>query len=924
MHALETAVNFADRAVRRAQKNLSEDRSLTVNVTNGSQSPLKLKGKYVNAGVCEADFEELSPNQTGQLQWTSAKGSFMSKGVTGCHHAGAVEFVLDGLLDETGERRSERLIIGEAMPMGQSMGKASRFGLEFVDKERSLQNFYSSLPAEFLGTFGTRNRVNGKNLSAHVHVISAKSPAEVDVTIVDDESVVFLTDVESFAQLRFLEFCLQCHRDRIIEAFFTAEVDAVTHTIERASFVDRAFAMDLLVCMFISSDLLPVDLAEKSALLETWRAARPAPLQQAFADCDDAHCCAEYSAYADLAEKEDELAAYVVAARRLIIACNLQSARSMRDVIENFKNSNAHGGDLHVTVPHLSAQQVSRMKRLGARGSISSTSASFLLDRLGDSAEDVASSGGEDSPETGGYKTSSRYSLGSQRLSSRGSLLGGLGSDDPPSGEDLEELHRLLMRHCIETSSKYAKRRVALLRDLAELMPSQDAKSGFAHYRRWIGLAHRCFVANETSDNADTMVRFEAFNQDVFGNIVENTDALLEQMLSSIGVEAPPFKALSTNSKSGEYFFMAQDKRFILKTVSRKEAVVLSNMMPAYLNHIQSLPRSLIVRFAGLFGIQMSTFSMFFMVMHSVFDPEHLPDVTFDLKGSLQSREKKEGESVGKDKDWLNKTMRLAIPRDLRRELCALHEQDCKLLMSRRLMDYSLLVGVHNLPPDAQGGQGWRSGGGSIYSSDGKAIYFIGLIDFSIKYSLKKQGENLVKVACGHGETASCVSPEAYALRQVRFLRTSVVDELPSQDDYGSLGMLQVDVKRAKDLVAADWTFTSDPYVVVTVGLVRRQTHAVPKTCNPEWNSTLYLPVNESHFHAQVDIAVWDEDQQRALRGNDDFLGRLQVPLADIMSGEIHFVGKPLVDARKGLLTLSLRYHAGPSSFGAEPSTVSI
>ena len=84
---------------------------------------------------------------------------------------------------------------------------------------------------------------------------------------------------------------------------------------------------------------------------------------------------------------------------------------------------------------------------------------------------------------------------------------------------------------------------------------------------------------------------------------------------------------MPTNSKSGELFLFSSDRQFIIKTLSGKEPLdwfgfpgpcsletasiknetqnprlmLLARMMPAYFDHIQHWPRSLIVRYAGSF-----------------------------------------------------------------------------------------------------------------------------------------------------------------------------------------------------------------------------------------------------------------------------------------------------------------------------------
>eukprot|EP00415_Alexandrium_ostenfeldii_P000232 UN0232 len=293
--------------------------------------------------------------------------------------------------------------------------------------------------------------------------------------------------------------------------------------------------------------------------------------------------------------------------------------------------------------------------------------------------------------------------------------------------------------------------------------------------------------------------------------------------------------------------------------------------------------------------------------MTSVFNPHWKVHETYDLKGSIYNRKKKERESIGKDEDWLANGCHVRVSAELRRELCAVHELDATLLNSFKIMDYSVLVGIHHLEEGEKEGQDWLKSGG-ILSEDGSAVYFVGLIDFSIKYSLKKHAETLVNVLKGCDQRASCVSQDSYAMRQVRFVRDHVFRAEGCDEDAGSLGVLTVHVFSGRNLVAADWQGTSDPYVRVTLGLLCQQTHTVQRNCNPSWDCIVKLPVNAQHTTQNIELAVWDEDANRALRGSDDFLGKLLVPMAAVLAEPQELVNARLLDIKHGQLTVRLAF----------------
>ena len=98
--------------------------------------------------------------------------------------------------------------------------------------------------------------------------------------------------------------------------------------------------------------------------------------------------------------------------------------------------------------------------------------------------------------------------------------------------------------------------------------------------------------------------RFEVFCSELFHNLEQQTSA--QQVLESLGESSGDYKSLSTNSKSGEFFFLSNDRKFLIKTVSENEGLLLFRMLAEYQEHMRSLPASLIVRFAGLYRVEVA------------------------------------------------------------------------------------------------------------------------------------------------------------------------------------------------------------------------------------------------------------------------------------------------------------------------------
>ena len=88
----------------------------------------------------------------------------------------------------------------------------------------------------------------------------------------------------------------------------------------------------------------------------------------------------------------------------------------------------------------------------------------------------------------------------------------------------------------------------------------------------------------------------------------------------------------------------------------------------------------------------------------------------------------------------------------------------------------------------------------------------------------------------------------AYALRSS--LEISNIDDI---------GYLEVKVYSAKGLMAADLGGKSDPYAVLELDNLRRQTHIEFKTVTPIWNRVLVMKVTD--IHSVLHVTVYDDDR---------------------------------------------------------------
>uniref|UniRef100_A0A2K5VJR8 Multiple C2 and transmembrane domain-containing protein 2 n=1 Tax=Macaca fascicularis TaxID=9541 RepID=A0A2K5VJR8_MACFA len=124
-----------------------------------------------------------------------------------------------------------------------------------------------------------------------------------------------------------------------------------------------------------------------------------------------------------------------------------------------------------------------------------------------------------------------------------------------------------------------------------------------------------------------------------------------------------------------------------------------------------------------------------------------------------------------------------------------------------------------------------------------------------------------------------------------------------SLKDMKDVGILQVKVLKAADLLAADFSGKSDPFCLLELGNDRLQTHTVYKNLNPEWNKVFTFPIKD--IHDVLEVTVFDEDGDKP----PDFLGKVAIPLLSIRDGQPNcyvLKNKDLEQAFKGVIYLEM------------------
>ena len=157
------------------------------------------------------------------------------------------------------------------------------------------------------------------------------------------------------------------------------------------------------------------------------------------------------------------------------------------------------------------------------------------------------------------------------------------------------------------------------------------------------------------------------------------------------------FIEFASNSKSGEMFFFSWDGKFIIKTISEKEVYVMIKMLPKYVLHVAK--PSLLMRICGLYRVSVSSDypPRYFLIAISVFDAGDMGlHHQYDLKGSTSGRMAAPTDSVQKDLNWIDEGTQVCLPAGLKRTIAAALENDANFLKDQSVLDYSVLVGIHD------------------------------------------------------------------------------------------------------------------------------------------------------------------------------------------------------------------------------------
>lgn len=302
-----------------------------------------------------------------------------------------------------------------------------------------------------------------------------------------------------------------------------------------------------------------------------------------------------------------------------------------------------------------------------------------------------------------------------------------------------------------------------------------------------------------------------------------------------------PLRELSNPGASGSIFYLTNDDEFIIKTIQHKEGEFLQKLLPGYYLNLDQNPRTLLPKFFGLYCYQCNSKNVRLVAMNNLLPSFVKLHQKYDLKGSTYKRkanksERQKSSPTYKDLDFIEHHPEgIFLEADTFTALIKTMQRDCRVLESFKIMDYSLLVGIHNLD-EAQREKTEARKRNDSGQSDGeneekkpglnrtrsinrqrlvahstamesiqaesepideeddvppggiparnargeRLLLFLGIIDILQSYRLRKKLEHTWKSMIHDGDTVSVHRPSFYAQRFLDFMGKNVFKKIPS------------------------------------------------------------------------------------------------------------------------------------------------
>uniref|UniRef100_A0A8C9T904 Phosphatidylinositol 5-phosphate 4-kinase type-2 alpha n=1 Tax=Scleropages formosus TaxID=113540 RepID=A0A8C9T904_SCLFO len=352
-------------------------------------------------------------------------------------------------------------------------------------------------------------------------------------------------------------------------------------------------------------------------------------------------------------------------------------------------------------------------------------------------------------------------------------------------------------------------------------------------------------------ENMPSHFKFKEYCPLVFRNLRERFSIDDQDFQNSLTRSAPiPSDA---QGRSGARFHTSYDKRYVIKIITSEDVAEMHNILKKYHQFIvECHGNTLLPQFLGMYRLTVDGDETYMIVTRNVFSHRLSVYKKYDLKVSAEhfrafaqprpheeaappkSRMSQKLQTIRiatrfycaikhtkelptyKDNDFINDGQKIYIDEDNKKMFLDKLKKDVEFLAQLKLMDYSLLVGIHDVEraeqeevesEDNEGEEEGESDGGAVGTppdspsntldstrplgpgefdptidvyaikshdnSPRKEVYFMAVIDILTHYDAKKKAAHAAKtVKHGAGAEISTVNPEQYSKRFYEFIAT--------------------------------------------------------------------------------------------------------------------------------------------------------
>jgi len=274
----------------------------------------------------------------------------------------------------------------------------------------------------------------------------------------------------------------------------------------------------------------------------------------------------------------------------------------------------------------------------------------------------------------------------------------------------------------------------------------------------------------------------------------------------------PPIPLNETTKSNNITYYQSYDRRFVLKYISKEDVEQIHNILPEYHRYIvETQGDTLLPHYYAMYRLTVDDKENYILVMRNILSSKLKIHFKYDVKGSTVDRSASDKEKLNpcptlKDNDFLENKRIIDLGPEQKQIFMEKLKRDVNFLVYQHKMDYSLLIGIHDLD---QGGiererrmsgidmntsnlSGNESSDGSesptpigddgsfdepfrmrsSESSTRRELYRVGIIDILTYYGMKKKSAHVAKTKLSGSDAdgISTVRPEVYARRFLEFI----------------------------------------------------------------------------------------------------------------------------------------------------------